>query len=94
MDAAALGNCFTRIYKHKESADHLLQRYAEVRKEAWVKYTNPGSIDFKLRVHSEYPDAVASRKGFFDALNNDPDIHMKMATMMNEVIQDEFSLPE
>ncbi|TKX21882.1 FAD-binding domain-containing protein 33 [Elsinoe australis] len=94
MDAAALGNCFTRIYKYKEPADRLLERYAEVRKEAWVKYTNPGSIDFKLRVHSEHPDAVASRKGFFDALNNDPDIHMKMATMMNEVIQDEFSSPE
>ncbi|KAF4555598.1 FAD-binding domain-containing protein 29 [Elsinoe fawcettii] len=94
MDAAALGNCFIKIYKYNEPAQHLLERYAEVRKEAWVKYTNPGSIDFKLRVHSTHPDAVASREKFFDALNNDPDIHVKMATMMNEVIQDEFSLPE
>ncbi|KAG8627709.1 hypothetical protein KVT40_003582 [Elsinoe batatas] len=83
-----------RIVLCGDAAHHLLERYAEVRKEAWVKYTNPGSIEFKLRVHSTYPDAVASREKFFGALNNDPDIHLKMATMMNEVIQDEFSLPE
>ncbi|KAF2226884.1 hypothetical protein BDZ85DRAFT_230643 [Elsinoe ampelina] len=83
-----------RIVLCGDAAHHLLERYAEVRKEAWVKYTNPGSIDFKMRVHSTHPDAVASREKFFGALNNDPDIHLKMATMMNEVIQDEFSLPE
>ncbi|PNS18824.1 hypothetical protein CAC42_5363 [Sphaceloma murrayae] len=94
MDAAALGNCFIKIYKYKQPADEILERYAQVRRDAWINFTNPGSIDFKLRVHSNHPDVAASREKFFDALNNDPDIHLKMATMMNEVIQDEFSLPE
>jgi hypothetical protein len=33
---------------------------------------------------------VKRRDAFFDALNNDPAINMKMASMMNEVMQDEF----
>jgi hypothetical protein len=59
-----------------------------------MEFTNPGSIDFKLRIHSTHPEIEASRKEFFDSLNSDPDISMKVATMMNNVVEDEFALPE
>ncbi|KAK5227432.1 hypothetical protein LTR99_005556 [Exophiala xenobiotica] len=94
LDAAAIANCFLRIYNHNEPADALLEKYAKVRRDAWINYTNPQSIDFKLRVHSFHPEVQAARDGFFDALNTDPSMHLKMATMMNEVIEDEFALPE
>ena len=58
-----------------------------------MKFTNPQSIDFKLRLHSLHPDVEATRSGFFDALNNDPSVNMKIASMMNEVVEDEFASP-
>lgn len=63
-----------------------------MRRDAWKEFTNPQSIDFKLRCHSFHPDVVKRRDGFFNALNNDPAINMKMASMMNEVMQDEFEV--
>ena len=72
----------------------MLESYAKVRRDAWINYTNPQSMDFKLRVHSFHPDVEAARNGFFHALNTDPSISMKMATMMNEVSEDDFALPD
>ena len=65
-----------------------------MRRDAWTNYTNPQSIDFKLRVHSFAPDVEEARNQFFNALNTDPGMSQKVATMMNEVIEDEFALPE
>lgn len=39
------------------------------------------------------PAINTQREGFFNALNNDPEIHQKMANMMNEVMEDEFEIP-
>ena len=94
MDSAALANCFIRIYKHGEPADTLLERYARVRRDTWVNFTNAQSIDFKLRVHSFHPEVEAARSAFFHALNTDPSMTLKMASMMNEITEDEFALPE
>ncbi|EXJ67585.1 uncharacterized protein A1O5_09598 [Cladophialophora psammophila CBS 110553] len=94
LDSAALGNCLIRIFQHNEPADPLLERYAQVRRDTWIKFTNAQSIDFKLRVHSFHPDVEAARNGLFYALNTDPSMHLKMATMMNEITKDEFALPE
>ncbi|KAM5359706.1 hypothetical protein ACJZ2D_014275 [Fusarium nematophilum] len=94
LDAAALGNCLIRILIHCEEPDALLGRYESVRRAAWVNYTNKASIDFKLRLHSTNPEVVAAREGFFNALNNDPDIHLKTATMMNEQVEDMFEVPD
>ncbi|EXJ93193.1 hypothetical protein A1O3_01750 [Capronia epimyces CBS 606.96] len=76
----------------QESPDALLDRYARVRRDAWINFTNPQSIDFKLRLHSSDPDVERARAVFFHALNTDPEIHLKMASMMNEVVDDEFEL--
>ncbi|OQV05083.1 FAD binding domain-containing protein [Cladophialophora immunda] len=94
LDAAALGNCFIRIFQNHEQADPLLERYARVRRDTWIRFTNVQSIDFKLRVHSFHPDVEAARNGLFNALNNDPSMHLKMAMVMNETTEDEFVLPE
>ncbi|KAH7161029.1 hypothetical protein EDB81DRAFT_642266 [Dactylonectria macrodidyma] len=74
--------------------DALLSRYESVRRAAWVNYTNKASTDLKLRLHSADPQIVADRQAFFDALNNDPAIHLKMATMMNEQVEDMFEVPK
>lgn len=79
-----------RVLTHKEDAEPLLERYAKVRRAAWVDFTNKGSIDFKLRLHGTDKETVARREGFMHALNNDPDIHLKMASMMNNAIEDMF----
>lgn len=92
LDAAALGNCLLRVLVHGEEADPLLESYAKVRRAAWINYTNKASIDFKLRLHSNDPEIVARREGFMDALNNDPDIHVKTASMMNEAVEDMFEV--
>lgn len=94
LDSAALGNCFIRIFNHKEEANQLLERYARLRRDAWINFTNPQSIEFKLRVHSFKPEAERARLDFFDALNNDPSINLKIATMMNQVVEDDFALAE
>lgn len=82
-----------RILIHGEKADQLLSRYETVRRAAWVNYTDKASTDFKLRLHSADPEIVAAREGFFDALNKDPGIHLKTATMMNEQVEDMFEIP-
>ncbi|KAK9415457.1 hypothetical protein SUNI508_10481 [Seiridium unicorne] len=92
MDAAALGNCLLRIVLGKEEADPLLDRYAEVRRNAWINYTNKASIDFKLRVHGTDPESIAQRDAFMEALNTDPSINMKMATAMNSQTEDMFEV--
>lgn len=85
-----MGNCLIRILINHEEADPLLERYAQVRRLAWINYTNTASIEFKLRLHSTQSEIEARRDSFFDALNNDPSIHIKMATMMNEAVEDMF----
>ncbi|CAK7227286.1 hypothetical protein SEUCBS140593_006526 [Sporothrix eucalyptigena] len=90
LDSASLGNCLLRILKHGEEADSLLSRYAEVRRDSWLNFTNQASIDFKLRLHSDIPEIVARRDAYMHALNTDPDIHMKAASAMNAAIEDMF----
>ncbi|KAI0121261.1 hypothetical protein BJ170DRAFT_661063 [Xylariales sp. AK1849] len=92
LDASALGNCLLRILLGNEPADPLLDRYAEVRRNAWINYTNKASIDCKLRLHSRDPEINAQREGFMDALNHDPDIHLKMATIMDNEVVDMFEV--
>lgn len=82
-----------RIIRHGEKPDELFSRYESVRRAAWVNYTNKASTDLKLRLHSTDPQIVADRQAFFDALNNDPAIHLKLATMMNEQVEDMFEAP-
>lgn len=65
-------------------------RYAEVRRAAWLNFTNPESIDFKLRLHSMHPDIVSKRETYMNMLNNDPDIHVKAASAMNNAIDNLF----
>lgn len=72
----------------KGESDDLLSQYAEVRRKAWVDVTNPESTAFKYRVSSMAPEHVEERKHFFDALNNDPNIHKMIANSMNEVLND------
>ena len=93
LDSAALGNCLLRILIHGEEADPLLSRYAEVRRAAWLNFTNKAAIDFKLRLHSNAPEIVAERDAFMHALNTDPDVHKKAASSMDEAIKDMFELP-
>jgi hypothetical protein len=69
-----------------------LERYAQVRRSAWLEFTNKGSIDFKLRLHSNDPEIASKRDAFMSALNNDPEIHLKMASMMNNTVEDMFEL--
>ncbi|KAF4456816.1 FAD NAD(P)-binding domain-containing [Fusarium albosuccineum] len=92
LDAAALGTCLLRILVHGEEADPLLSRYAEVRRAAWLNYTNKASIDFKLRLHSGHPEVVAQRDIYLHALKTDPDVHTKAASSMNETIEDMFEV--
>ena len=94
MDSAALGNCLIRALVNGEEADPLLSRYAEVRRAAWLNYTNKASTDFKLRLHSTKPEYVASREAYMHALNTDPDVHAKAASAMNETIEDMFESPK
>ncbi|KAF4784581.1 hypothetical protein HER10_EVM0009933 [Colletotrichum scovillei] len=93
LDSAALGNCLLRILILEEEAGPLLSRYGEVRKATWQEFTNKASTDFKLRLHSDDPEVVAEREAFIYALNNDPDVHKKAASSMNENIQDMFEGP-
>jgi hypothetical protein len=93
LDSASLGNCLLRIIVHGEEADILLDKYAKVRRTAWVNYTNKASINFKLRLHSTDPEIVAQRDEFMHALNSDPGIHLKMASIMNDAIEDMFEVP-
>ena len=46
------------------------------------------SSAFKFRLSSMKPEHVAERKRYFNALNNDPEIHRRIANSMNEVLQD------
>jgi 2-polyprenyl-6-methoxyphenol hydroxylase-like FAD-dependent oxidoreductase len=87
LDAATLGNCLIRVIVKGES-DNLLTKYATVRRKAWVEVTNPESTAFKYRVSSMKPEHVEERKHFFDALNNDPNIHKFIANSMNEVLEE------
>ncbi|KAJ3538858.1 hypothetical protein NM208_g5728 [Fusarium decemcellulare] len=83
LDSAALGNCLIRIILGGEDAHSLLRRYAEVRRSSWLNFTNVESVNFKLRLHSNEPSVVSERDAFFEALNNDPEIALKMASKMN-----------
>jgi 2-polyprenyl-6-methoxyphenol hydroxylase-like FAD-dependent oxidoreductase len=87
LDAATLGNCLIRMLVKGES-DILLTRYADSRRKAWVDVTNAESAAFKYRLSSTDPKHVAERERYFNALNNDPDIHRRIANSMNEVLQD------
>jgi len=91
LDAVALGKCLDRIINRKEHSD-LLDRYAKVRRDAWVNYTNPQSTEFKQRIHFFVPETVEKRDAFFDTMNNDPEMSLKMARAMNEIIEDEFDV--
>lgn len=92
LDAVALGNCLIRIFQQGE-ADSILDRYATVRREAWIKYSNPQSIEFKRRIHVFDPETVQERDAFFHVLNTDPEVHLKTARMMNAVMVDDFEIP-
>jgi hypothetical protein len=72
----------------KDESDVLLDRYAESRRKAWVEVTDKESAAFKNRLTSTQPEHVEERKRYFNALNNDPDIHRRIANSMNEVLQD------
>jgi len=87
LDAATLGNCLTRVIAKGES-ETLLDKYAEQRRKAWADVTDKESAAFKFRLSSMKPEHVAERNRYFNALNNDPDIHRRIADSMNEVLQD------
>jgi 2-polyprenyl-6-methoxyphenol hydroxylase-like FAD-dependent oxidoreductase len=87
LDAATLGNCLIRVIVNGE-AELLLDKYAEQRRKAWVDVTDKESAAFKFRLSSMKPEHVAERKRYFNALNNDPEIHRRIANSMNEVLQD------
>ena len=93
LDASALSNCLIRILRYQEDSNALLDRYCQARRDAFLKYTNPQSIEFKLRVHSMDPATAEKRNAFFDALNNDPEFPKIIAQGMNDVMEDEFDLP-
>jgi hypothetical protein len=84
-----------RILRGKEKdADGLIHRYCQVRRDSFLKFTNPQSIDFKLRVHSMDPRTTEERDFFFDKLNNDPEFVNAIASSMNEFMDDGFEIPE
>jgi 2-polyprenyl-6-methoxyphenol hydroxylase-like FAD-dependent oxidoreductase len=87
LDAATFGNCFIRIFVKQES-DELLTKYADTRRKAWLKVTNPESTAFKHRVSSMEPEHVEERTKFFDALNNDPNIQEYIGRSMSEMLVD------
>lgn len=66
----------------------MLSKYAESRRNAWLEVTNKESTAFKHRVSSMRPEHVKEREQFFDALNNNPDVHLHIANSMNEVLED------
>ncbi|KAF8242481.1 FAD/NAD(P)-binding domain-containing protein [Wilcoxina mikolae CBS 423.85] len=78
---------------HKDP-DALLQRYAEVRRNAFVEYTNSTSIANKLRLQSDDPEVVRDREAFFARVNGDPEFLREMANQMNEVLEDNFEVGE
>ncbi|KAF2180297.1 para-nitrophenol 4-monooxygenase [Zopfia rhizophila CBS 207.26] len=91
LDCAALGNCLIRILVRNEAdPDALLDRYAKVRRGAWLGYTNPQSTENTLRMLSNDPEVAARRNKFFDKLNTDPGFHIQLAEAMNEVLIDSF----
>lgn len=91
LDAASLGNCLIRIISKGESnPDCLLQQYADVRRKAFIDYTNPTSIANKHRLMSDEPEEVKRRDQFFAKVNGDPEFLREMAHQMNEVLEDNF----
>ncbi|KAJ9495734.1 hypothetical protein LTR99_010643 [Exophiala xenobiotica] len=94
LDSSAISNCLIRILRGKEKdADALIHRYCQVRRDSFLKFTNPQSIDFKLRVHSMDPKTTEERDFFFDKLNNDPEFVNAIASSMNEFMDDGFEIP-
>ncbi|KAI5813489.1 hypothetical protein BZA77DRAFT_284669 [Pyronema omphalodes] len=68
----------------------LLQKYADVRRKAFIDYTNPTSIANKHRLMSDEPEEVKRRNQFFAKVNGDPEFLREMANQMNEVLDDNF----
>lgn len=94
MDAAALGTILIRLLVKGDAdkSDQLLRRYGDVRRKAFVEYSNPQSMENKLRLHSEDPTVVESRDEFFRALNTKPkETSIMMASQMNEFLDEDFS---
>jgi len=50
--------------------------------------TDKESAANKNRLTSMAPEHVAEREFFFNALNNDPNMHMAIATSMSAVLED------
>ncbi|KAF2180276.1 hypothetical protein K469DRAFT_753502 [Zopfia rhizophila CBS 207.26] len=91
LDCAALGNCLIRILVRNEAGpDALLDRYAQVRRDAWLGYTNPQSTENTLRMLSNDPEVAERRNKLFERLNTDPKFHIELAEAMNEVLIDNF----
>lgn len=89
LDAAALAGCLAKVFQvSANSANALLERYARTRREAFLKFTNPASIDFKLRLHSFDDQTVEARERFFQSLNSDPKFVEGLARQMNEFVEE------
>jgi hypothetical protein len=71
----------------QHESDVLLTRYEESRRKAW-DVTNKESAAFKFRLSSVKPEHIEERQRYFNALNNDPSIHRRIADSMNEVLHD------
>lgn len=92
LDAASLANCLTRIINGKENYESLLEKYADVRRQAYKDYVYTQSIQNKLRLHSNDPEIAAQRNEFFDNINNNPEFHIKVASQMNQVMDNVFEV--
>lgn len=90
LDSSSLGNCLIRIINKGEDYDTLLQKYADVRRTSYKDFTYTQSIQNKLRLHSSDPEIVAKREEFFDNMKNSPEFHVKVASAMNEIMDDIF----
>jgi 2-polyprenyl-6-methoxyphenol hydroxylase-like FAD-dependent oxidoreductase len=85
LDAATLGNVMIRVINKGES-DDLVTKYSEIRRKAWIEVTDKESTMFKHHLTSTQPDHVEARNGFFNAINNDPDLGKRMAESMNATL--------
>jgi hypothetical protein len=74
-----------RVINEGES-DDLVTKYSEIRRKAWIEVTDKESTMFKHHLTSTQPDHVEARNGFFNAINNDPDLGKRMAESMNATL--------
>jgi 2-polyprenyl-6-methoxyphenol hydroxylase-like FAD-dependent oxidoreductase len=91
LDAAITAKSIIAIVvKKAANPDVVLDRYASARRAAFLSFTNPESINFKLRLHSMDQQTAEARNSFFDLLNTNPDVVQEIAKGMNKFLEDDL----